>query len=453
MKDNYDVIIVGGSFAGSFFAKEVAEKGLSVLVLEKNERSAAEDYSRVFCFNKNDIESFSLPCPEPGDGIYCFEYADHFSYSSKGKHPKYAQKPIIGVHKGAFIQKLNDCAADAGAEFLYGADFSGFEFACERISGVRFNYNGEENVCGCKLAVDCTGKEAVLCRALPDFYGIDISESSENESLFIKRRYIKFKEKQPRRHKEDIYRYYGIRVSPADETADAIISVSSALGFEDADEAYEKFIAKVKFPEFEIISEESGESPRRRQPYTFVADGFLALGDAAALTDPFSGEGFSETLPLADIAAQTVSGIIGSGRYPSKELIWNINKDQIYTQGKKRARALGFLSVTANESEDADDYYFGKDIVFSEITLADRSEGLKFGLIELLKTFFLLIFGVVTRKTGFSEAKDIIKGFFILNKLEKHFDAYPSHPGFYEQWIKEADKLWKKAGIYKEKEE
>ena len=47
LKSKYDVIIVGSGFGGSVSALRMAEKGYSVLVIEKGKRYKAKDFPKT----------------------------------------------------------------------------------------------------------------------------------------------------------------------------------------------------------------------------------------------------------------------------------------------------------------------------------------------------------------------------------------------------------------------
>ena len=52
----YDVIIVGASTAGSFFARRMAEKGFNILVIDKSSRDKISPEYDVFHMEKKEME-------------------------------------------------------------------------------------------------------------------------------------------------------------------------------------------------------------------------------------------------------------------------------------------------------------------------------------------------------------------------------------------------------------
>ena len=61
MKDFYDVVIVGASSAGAYFARKMAERGFSVLVLEKETPETLSREYDVFHMGRAEMARYGLP--------------------------------------------------------------------------------------------------------------------------------------------------------------------------------------------------------------------------------------------------------------------------------------------------------------------------------------------------------------------------------------------------------
>ena len=155
MKDAYDIVIVGASSAGAYFAHEMAQRGFSVLVIEKDTPETLSSEYDVFHMNRGEMQRFDLPQVQPDDGVYCFEFTDDTQFSPYGKHPKPGKKDVIGMHKSGYMLRMNVWAQAAGAEIVYGACYETALYTDGRISGVRFTREGESVEIGCRLLADC----------------------------------------------------------------------------------------------------------------------------------------------------------------------------------------------------------------------------------------------------------------------------------------------------------
>ncbi|MBQ5580932.1 MAG: hypothetical protein IIT43_06720, partial [Clostridia bacterium] len=81
ISDAYDIVIVGASSSGAYFARKMAEQGASVLVIEKASRESLSTGYDIFHIAEADIEKHGLPKAKPGDGIWSFVFADMVHYS------------------------------------------------------------------------------------------------------------------------------------------------------------------------------------------------------------------------------------------------------------------------------------------------------------------------------------------------------------------------------------
>ena len=82
MLRKYDIVVVGASTAGSYFARRMSEKGFSVFVIEKSSKERISPDYDIFHMGKDEMEKFGLPKVEKGDGIYAFEFTESYMYSA-----------------------------------------------------------------------------------------------------------------------------------------------------------------------------------------------------------------------------------------------------------------------------------------------------------------------------------------------------------------------------------
>ena len=66
MADSYDVLIVGAGTAGTYFGWQMAKRGHSVAIVEKDPRDKVGKRLDVFHIDSNKFTEFGLPVPEPG---------------------------------------------------------------------------------------------------------------------------------------------------------------------------------------------------------------------------------------------------------------------------------------------------------------------------------------------------------------------------------------------------
>ena len=446
MKASYDVVIVGASSAGAYFARKMAERGCSVLVIEKETpETLSRDYD-VFHMSRAEMERYGLPQVQPGDGVYCFDFTDDTQYSPYGQHPKPGKTDVIGMHKNGYMLRMDAWAEEAGAEILYGAAYDDALYENGRISGVRFTRDGEPAQVNCRLLADCSGKQAVVRRSLPDDYGIEKFALTARDVFFVKLRYIKFEEQMERWLKSQFYLFYKIWIAPSDPSADAILGVGSSCSYEVGEKFYQLFCKNVRTPPYRVVREELGTTPYHRALYSFVADGFIAMGDAACLTKPNNGEGTTAALALEEIAAEVASAAMQGGAYPTRDALWPINKRYNDGQGKEFAMVLAVFARAVAHSIRMNDFLYAHDAIFSKKIIGAVGGSSGIGPGEVAKAVFFILYGLATGNIRPKEIGGMLSGGVKGLRVLLHYARYPANPAGFPAWVRKADRLWDSVG-------
>ena len=441
---NFDIVIVGASTSGSYFARRMAEKGFSVLAIEKDCREKISPDYDIFHMDKGDMIQFSLP--DPDDRSAAFEFEDTAVLSSLGNHPKPAKNPVVGMHKREYIQQLNDWAVAAGAKIEYEATFSDFIYDGNgRVCGVTYLKNGETFTVNCRLVADCSGIPAVARRRLPDGYGMEKFELTPDDVFFVVLKYIKFAEEKPRRLRSDSWIFYKAWLAPSSDDADGILGIGSNFGYDYAEKMFDLLTKNVKFDPYTIVRTERGMTPYHRPPFSFAADGFVAMGDSACLTKPTCGEGCTSAMVLIDIVTDVAGKAMQNGAYPTRESLWSINKRYVDAQGKDFAFMLALLCGVIRHSVEANEYLFAHDIIFSKKILGGMGE-INLTVGDICKMIYYILTGLASGKLKSSEIKCVFGGLLNGLKIMSHYSKYPEKTSDFDNWVKKAEALWKKAG-------
>lgn len=443
---NYDIVIVGASTAGSYFARRMAEKGFSVLAVEKSSKEKISPEYDIFHMGKDEMEKFDLPKVKEGDGICEFMFSDQNMMSAYSNYPKPSPTSVVGMHKRGYIQLMNDWAVEAGAEIAYETAFDSLVYDENgRICGVTYIKDGEKETVSCRLVADCSGIPAVVRRSLPEGYGVETFELTSNDILYVILRYIDFTEKKGRWLKSNFWLAYKSWLAPS-AGSDAILGIGACFGFDYVEKCFEQFTKNANLPGYTVRKIEKGRTPYHRAPYSFVADGFIAMGDAACLTKPNCGEGCTASLVLEQIAVDVASDVMKDGAYPTREALWSINKKYNNTQGKEFASLMALLTGIVKHSPKANEFLFKHDAIFSKKILGGMESGITIGLGDYLKIVVFVLAGIITGHIKVAEIKSILEGVINSGKLTAHYEKYPETPEGLEAWAKEAEELWKKAG-------
>lgn len=449
--EKYDVLIVGASTTGCWFAYQMAKRGFSVLVIEKQ---LPENVSRaydIFHMSMAEIEEFDLELPDESDPVREFAFASSPMWSPYGNYPKYGEDfPTVGFHKHDYIMLMAERAKASGAKIIYGASFDDFLFDKQgRVEGAVYKTaDGDSAQAFARIVADCSGIPAAARTKLPDSSVVDNDKLSARDILFVVLYYIKYVDRSvDPRSLDGFFMQYKSWSAPAGDGYDAILGIGGGYSYEYAEEVFRtQFLKNVKRPEFEVEKIERGLTPYKRSLYSFVDDGFIALGDSACLTKPTSGEGCTSSLVLGKIAVEVISECLKSDEFLTKERLWSINPRYIKAQGKDfdslRPLLYGLIAINFDEAE----YMFKNDVVFSQKILGGAANGIQLDSEDISAIVKGILKGIFTGKIRLSTVCKILKGLNQSMKVGKLYDNYPESPEGFPEWKKKAEAIWKKIG-------
>ncbi len=449
----YDIVVVGGSTTGSWFARKMAQRGHSVLVIEKQKRENVSRAYDIFHMGKGEMEKFGLEIPEKDSKEYGFMFDGSPMKSPYGNYPKYGKpNTIVGLHKHEYILMMNDLAVEAGAQIIYGAEFVDFIKENGKITGAKYiTAEGEKEVYS-SLVADASGIPSVARTKLPDTSTVENFKLTPTDIFYVVLYYAVYKDKNvdPMSLHSSYLNYKAVWSAPSGNPHGAILGIGGSYSYDYAEEMFKKFRKNVPWPDYDVEKIEKGTTPYHRGVYSFVDDGFIALGDTACLTKPTNGEGCTSSLVQCTIAVDIISALLKNGDELSKENMWSINKEYLEEQGIAFDSLRPLLKGAVSPSFDEAEYMFKKDLIFSSKILGSGGEDMNLTFGDILKLVFGIIGAVITGKIRFSVVKKIVKGLLQSMKVTKLYKEYPETPEGYWEWKKKADALWDEIGSFAE---
>ena len=445
LKDAYDVVIVGASSSGAYCARRMAEQGFSVLVIEASSRENLSRGYDIFHIADADIKKHGLPEAVPGDGIYSFEFDEMAHYSPYNHAPKTYTVKTIGMHKHAYMLRLDDWAEEAGATILFEAPFESAIVKGKAVKGVTFRYGGKTYSVEAKLVVDASGQPAVVRTSLPKKVGVETFQLSNKDVFFVRLRYIRFKERE-RWLKNYSWIAYKMWLGPSNSEYDGILGIGSCLSFDQGDAYYEQFCKNVapQLPPYKVCKVEDMPTPYKRSLYSYVGSGFAAVGAAGIVNRADNGEGVTEAMNHIDIVVDVASDLLKRGKPLTRKNLWRINRKYNVGQGRDFAMLYAVMQKALKLSPDTMEYMFEKDCVLSQSILADLGETVT--LPDAAHQVKELVVGLKSGAIPKDEIGPVGAGVLKAGAAIVLYTLYPRTPRGFRLWCRAADKLWASVG-------
>lgn len=442
--EKVDVLVLGAGTTGAYFARRIAERGFRVLVVDpKPEEKIGAKYD-IFHVAAPDFARFGLPRPEKGEDL-AFEFTGSRAFSAFGNYPKAGNGTVVGMHMHAYTLRMNRWAKEAGAEIRYETSFREFLWKNGKIVGARIENAKETAEVEAALVADCTGIPSVARTKLPDGYGVENFAIGPEDMFYVILRYVRYLEEKDYLKGSRSWTYYKTWEAPQADPHGAILGIGANLGFETAEKVYAEFEKAVPLPPHVLDHVEKGTTPYRRPPYSFVADGFAVLGDAACLTKPHAGEGVTSSMVQADLLAEAAGNLLKEKKPLTRENLWSVNKAYYSGQGKVYAGMLATLAGAVATNAKENEYFFRKDIIFSEKSFAAMGEdkSLTYSGAEMAAMALKMIWGILTFRLRLSTLGSLLHAMKDGDRITRLYADYPAEAGGFPAWEARAEAAWK----------
>jgi len=387
LKNSYDVIVVGAGPAGSIAARSAAEKGLSVLLLEKD-RDVGYPVRCGEAVAKAGIEEFIS-----ADEKWIAAKINKFSFIAPNQAEVTVQLNDVAfvLERRLFDYELARTAADAGAEILTRTYVNGLLIEDGKVCGVKYEYRGEQKEVRAKIVIAADGVESRVGRWAGISTHVDFRDMESAVQVTAANIHVA---------QDTLFFYFGIDISPSgylwifpkgNNKANIGIGVSGSIGKKKSAQLYLDDFMQKHYPDAPVLTRIAGGVPCGITLDKISAPGIMLVGDAARQVNPLSGGG---------IASGMIGGSI-AGRIAAEAI--KLNKpDHILTYDKAWNDRLGKRHLIFNRIKEGiynfpDEKFNDIADAFVKIPMENRTLGTLFRtalwnkpslLIDVAKVFF-----------------------------------------------------------------
>ncbi|MBE2279220.1 MAG: NAD(P)/FAD-dependent oxidoreductase [Ignavibacteriaceae bacterium] len=387
MRDQYDIVVVGAGPAGSIAAKFAAEKGVSVLILEKD-RDVGYPVRCGEAVSRKGIEEFIEP-----DEKWIASHIHNFSMIAPDGTEVFVPLEEEGfiLERRIFDYELAKLASSKGAEVLTRAYVNGLIIEDGQVSGVKYEHRGEQKEIKAKVVIAADGVESRVGRWAGIKTHIDFRDMESCAQHTVTGLNV---------DKNTIYFYFGSKVAPqgyfwvfskGSNSANIGLGISGAAGKKRSAISYLNDFMEENHPNASILTTIAGGVPCSITLEQISARGIMLTGDAARMVNPLSGGGIASGMIGGSIAGRIAAEAVLSG-----------NLSHILTYDKAWADRLGkrheiFESIKNGIYNFSDEKFNEIAHAFAKVPIEKRSLGNLFKtalfnkpalLIDVAKVFF-----------------------------------------------------------------
>lgn len=303
MRDEYDIIVVGAGPAGSMAARFAAEQGVSVLMLEKD-RDVGYPVRCGEAISKAGVEEFI-----PVDEKWISAKINKFALVSPNGSEAVIEFGDAGyvLERRIFDYELAKTAAGKGAVILTRAYVNGLLFNEGSVSGVKYEFRGEQKEVKAKVVIAADGVESRVGRCAgiqtyTDFRDMECCIQVTVSNINIDPGALCF--------------YFGENVAPngylwvfpkSGGCANIGLGVSGMIGKKKSAMSYLNDFMKKNYPDAPVLTCIAGGVPSTPTLKKISAPGIMIAGDAARQVNPLSGGGIASGMIGGSIAGRVAA--------------------------------------------------------------------------------------------------------------------------------------------------
>jgi len=411
------ILVAGAGHGGLVAASWLAKWGSQVTVIESYpEESLGHDWEDVF--NPDCFREAGIPVPAPEE----YRPSCHMTFHSPSRrHGIEAYIPPeqcteVSMARGPILRRLVAAARANGVAFEFRTAVQRPLVEGDRVAGLAVYGPDGPREWTADLVIDSAGMDSPVRWQLPERFGIE-REFQRGQYFTTYRMAYQHTGKAPMNGPFNIYFFPLGQPGIAWVAQESPESVDFLVGtFEDADPV---FVERVRHsllerhPEMGNIVHREGKVckiPVRRPISRMVADGYAAVGDAAAMTVPIIGAGISNSIRGGALLAHAV--LSPANKHCSTAELWPYQVEYMRQIGAAHASLDIVKDFLLKLRPEKLDYIFRNKFLVAEDMVGGRTgRELKLTREQLASRKLLHAANIplLTRMTGMLSACNLLK--------------------------------------------
>lgn len=347
--NNYDVAVIGCGPAGLRTSLKLAEKGASVIALDKKQEIGVP----VRCAEGIGAAWLQRLCIKPRDEWIGQDIYGAVLYMPSGKKLELRTKGVAGhvIERRMFEKFLAREAVRKGAHIRVKTHAKGFERKVGYVEVTAKEYEKEEKY-SAKIIIASDGIDSLTARR----FGSDTKHSLDDVEAGYQYEMAGIDIESP----ELIHLYFGNKIAPLGYAwifpkGKNEANVGIGIRGTDPNTAryyLDRFIKnQEKLRNGSIIHINAGVVPVGGFLNNMVKDNLIAVGDAAHQVDPIHGGGMGIAIEAADLAAEVALEALSKGDY-SETFLGRYNKLWYDKRGNSLKKRLKLRRMVENFTDE-----------------------------------------------------------------------------------------------------
>ena len=301
---NQKVIVAGAGHGGLVAAALLSREGFDVTVFEKQKRMEL-GYDWNDCMNPAVFDRLGIPRPADED-LLPFSGMNYLSPDCSRIVFDHRNNKVSSLgERKAILRHLIAFAEQNGVKLRFGVTVGQAVTEDDRVVGLETS----EGVFDCGLLIDACGMDSPVRQSLPESFGI-LRQFAAEDTLYTYRAFYERTNRNKSFPKFTCCFFHnGVKsldwMITEEEYVDVLITSFGGID----DEIIQNGVADFRrlhsgFGSAIVRGGQVSKIPVRRTLPVFVADGYAAVGDSAAMVEPLSGSGITRSVEAGAFLAQ-----------------------------------------------------------------------------------------------------------------------------------------------------